>query len=68
MSKTKITLNGEEFFCASQSIAELVDYLKLDVKKIAIEQNRQIVHPNNFAKSGINAGDEIEIVAFIGGG
>ncbi|MFT7099234.1 MAG: sulfur carrier protein [Rickettsiales bacterium] len=42
--------------------------LDLDVKKIAIEKNYEIILPEEFGKNMLNDGDRIEIVHFIGGG
>ena len=69
MSKIKITLNGEEFnLDKEKTVFDLVSELNLDLKKIAVEQNYQIVQVDNFSDLKINEGDKIEIVHFIGGG
>jgi thiamine biosynthesis protein ThiS len=69
MSKIKITLNGEEKILErSMSIAELLDELKLDVKKIAVEKDLQIVNPDQFSQVVLEEGSRVEIVHFIGGG
>lgn len=65
----KIFLNGEERVLSRQmSVAELVLELGLDVKKIAVEKDLEIVNPNQFAEILIDEGSRIEIVHFIGGG
>lgn len=69
MSKIKIILNGEEKFLAKNTtIAALIADLGLDCKKIAIEKNLEIIHPNLFQETIIEEGSKIEIVHFIGGG
>ena len=69
MSKIKITLNGEEFnLDKDRTIFDLVNQLNLDLKKIAVEQNYQIISVDSFSDLKINEGDKIEIVHFIGGG
>ncbi len=69
MAKIKITLNGEDKFIeAKTSIKNLLEELELDVKKIAIEQNYEIILPEDFAGNILSEGDRIEIVHFIGGG
>ncbi len=69
MSKIKIILNGEEkFFEQGISIADLIQNLELDSKKIAIERNLEIADLNSFEVSVLQDGDRIEIVHFIGGG
>lgn len=65
----KIFLNGEEKILSRQmSVAELVLQLELDIKKIAVEKDLEIVNPNQFAEILIDEGSRIEIVHFIGGG
>ncbi len=50
------------------SVAELVAELELDVKKIAVEKDLEIVNPAQFSAVLIDEGSRIEIVHFIGGG
>ena len=65
----KIILNGEEKNIeANLTISDLVSDLNLDIEKIAIEKNLEIVHNNAFSLTNIYDGDKIEIVSFIGGG
>ncbi|MFT6219398.1 MAG: thiamine biosynthesis protein ThiS [Myxococcota bacterium] len=67
--KIRIILNGEEKFVAGNiAIDNLILNLELDVKKIAIEKNYEIILPEEFAKNMLSEGDRIEIVHFIGGG
>ena len=67
--KTLIILNGEERFVANNvTIAALIEELGLDIKKIAIEKNYEIILPDNFSQNILADGDKIEIVHFIGGG
>jgi len=69
MPKVKITLNGEDkFITKNTSIKSLIEKLELDVKKIAIEKNYEIILPEDFGNNILNQGDKIEIVHFIGGG
>ena len=69
MSKVKIILNGEEkFLNQSTSLADLLLELELDLKKIAVEKDLEIVNCSNFSEVILNEGSRIEIVHFIGGG
>jgi thiamine biosynthesis protein ThiS len=69
MSKIKILLNGEEKFLEQKiSVAQLIADLELDVKKIAVEKDLEIVNPNQFLEVILDEGSRIEIVHFIGGG
>ncbi len=69
MKKIKIILNGEEKEIKEAStIFDLVKDLDLDIKKIAVEKDLQIVNPDGFQKVILDEGSRIEIVHFIGGG
>ena len=47
---------------------DLVAELGLGAKRIAVEVNRDIVPREEYADCRLQAGDEIEIVHFVGGG
>lgn len=65
----QITLNGEPFEVKkAKTISELLKELELDIVKVAVEQNLQIVPRSTYGESTISEGDKIEIVHFIGGG
>ena len=69
MAQIKITLNGEEnFIKEDMTISNLIENLELDLKKIAIERNLEIVNSQDFAITKLKENDVIEIVHFIGGG
>ena len=67
--KIKIKVNGKNMTFDSQSfLHQLVNDLKIPLKKIAIEFNREIVDKKRIKKIKLKNNDEIEIVHFIGGG
>jgi thiamine biosynthesis protein ThiS len=69
MSKVKIILNGEEkILDRRMSVADLIELLELDVKKIAVEKDLEIVNPDSFFQVVLDEGSRVEIVHFIGGG
>lgn len=69
MAQMKIMLNGEDFFLESAiTISDLVKKLELDIAKIAIERNLEIINLDDFSKITLKPDDKIEIVHFIGGG
>ncbi|MCE2687452.1 MAG: sulfur carrier protein ThiS [Rickettsiales bacterium] len=69
MSKINIILNGTNFSIKEgYSLSSLIEDLKLDIKKIAIEKDLQIIHPQNFETTILEEGSSLEIVHFIGGG
>ena len=65
----RLTVNGEERrFPGIGDVAALVVALGLDVRKVAVERNLEIVPRSTYAATALADGDRIEIVAFIGGG
>jgi len=69
MSQIKIILNGEErFLSRKMHVADLIAELELDVKKIAVEKDLEIVNPDQFLSVMLDEGSRVEIVHFIGGG
>ncbi len=64
-----LTVNGElHEFAAPMSVAALVARLELDMRKVAVELNREIVPRSSYARIALSSGDILEIVHFIGGG
>ena len=68
-NKIKIMVNGKQMTVNIKfSLKNLMDHLKLPIKKVAIELNREIVNKQRISKIILKSGDKIEIVNFIGGG
>jgi len=68
-NKIKIIVNSKQITVNFKySLKNLIDKLKLPIKMIAIELNREIVNKNRISKIILKSGDKIEIVNFIGGG
>ena len=68
-NKIKITVNGKQMTVNLKfSLKNLIDKLKLPIKKVAIELNREIVNKKRISKIILKPKDKIEIVNFIGGG
>lgn len=64
-----IQLNGEpRSVQPGISIAALVGDIGLEPTKVAVERNREIVPRSTLSDVIIEAGDELEIVHFVGGG
>ena len=69
IKKIKIKVNGKVKTIADNSkLSVLVNNLKIPLKKVAIELNREIINKNNINKIYLKKKDNIEIVHFIGGG
>jgi thiazole synthase/sulfur carrier protein len=65
----QLTINGEtRAFPGVADVAALVGALGLDLRKVAVERNLEIVPRSAYAKTSLADGDRIEIVHFIGGG
>ena len=67
--KIKIKINGKiNKIDDKTKLSDLIKNLKVPLKKVAIELNREIVDKKNLNKINLKANDKIEIVHFIGGG
>ena len=67
--KIKIKINGKiNRINDKTKLSDLVKNLKVPLKKVAIELNREIMDKKNLNKINLKANDKIEIVHFIGGG
>ncbi len=65
----QVTINGEgRSLPAPVSIAQLLQDLGLDARKIAVEHNLEIVPKSQYQDTTVNNGDKLEIVKFVGGG
>ena len=69
IKKIEIKVNGKlKSISDNCKISDLVKDLKIPLKKVAIELNREIIDKKNISKIGLKKDDKIEIVHFIGGG
>ena len=64
----RIQVNGEERSVAAGTILALVEELGLDVRKVAVERNLEIVPRSLHATTALSEGDRVELVQFVGGG
>ena len=68
-NKIKIIVNGKQIRVnTNYSLKNLIDKLKLPIKKVAIELNREIIDKKSISKIILKSKDKVEIVNFIGGG
>jgi sulfur carrier protein len=68
-----LVLNGEnrQFEApvrGALSVLGLLAELGLDMRKVAVERNEEIVPRSRYAETWLASGDQLEIVHFIGGG
>jgi thiamine biosynthesis protein ThiS len=69
ITRISITLNGAPHQARDgTTIAELVEELGLNPKKVAVERNLEIVPRSTLDQVRIGDGDSLEIVHFVGGG
>lgn len=64
----RIQVNGEPLEVAAGTVLALVTELGLDVRKVAVERNLEIVPRSLHATTALAEGDRIELVQFVGGG
>jgi thiazole synthase len=64
-----ITINGVPSELApAQTVAELLQQLGHDPRRVAVEVNREVVPRARHAEHRLNAGDAVEVVTLVGGG
>ena len=69
LNVAKIQLNGDPYEINNGSnLNELLNKLKIQKNKVAIEVNGEIVEKSKYLNLILNKGDKVEIVKFIGGG
>ncbi len=69
MSEVTVTLNGKPRKVADGlSLLELLRELDVQPSRVVIEHNREIRRRDDFEKTRVRAGDELELVYFVGGG
>jgi|TARA_A100001035_G_scaffold268323_1_gene253179 thiamine biosynthesis protein ThiS len=69
MKKIKIKVNGKiKSINENNNLLNLINSLKIPIKKVAIELNEEIVDKRKLRKITLKKNDKIEIVHFIGGG
>ena len=67
--KIKIKINGKiNKIDDKTKLSDLIKNLKVPLKKVAIELNREIVDKKKLDKIFLKMNDKLEIVHFIGGG
>ena len=69
IKKIKIKLNGKfKYLHENYKISDLLNDLKIPLKKVAIELNQEILDKKKITNTTLKKDDKIEIVHFIGGG
>ncbi len=69
MSEATITVNGTARPLPRPATLEaLLRGLELDPRMVVVELNREIIRRPRLAETSLAAGDQVEIVHFVGGG
>ncbi len=69
INKIKIRINGKnKVLIDDYRLSNLLNNLKISLKKVAIEINKEIIDKKKINKIKLKNNDKIEIVHFIGGG
>jgi len=69
LNVAKIQLNGDTYEINNgTNLNELLNKLKIQKNKVAVEINGEIVERNKYQNLILNKDDKVEIVHFIGGG
>jgi len=53
---------------AEATLLDLLSVLELDPRNVVVERNREIVRRPRLGETPLQAGDQIELVHFVGGG
>ena len=65
----EVLLNGERRQVPEGlNLEGLIEHLQIKSERVAIEHNRRIVKRDDWEQVKVQAGDELEIVHFVGGG
>ena len=65
----QITVNGQpRAVPGGLKLPDLLEILGVDPTRVAIERNRKIVRRPEWPATPVEAGDELEVVWFVGGG
>lgn len=65
----KLKINGTETEIKDGlSVAGLLQHLKIEPGRVAVEVNLKIIKKSDYEKHALNDGDAVEIVNFVGGG
>lgn len=63
-----VKINGQPAEAAGKTVAQIVEEQGLNVQRVAVELNGDIVKRSDFDKVVVKGDDSMEIVNFVGGG
>ena len=63
-----VKVNGNQTDYDGKTMTEILDILKYDPKRVAVELNENILPKAKYGDTVLKDGDIVEIVGFVGGG
>ncbi len=63
-----VKINGEYQDVSGKTVAEYLSAADLDIRRIAVERNGEIVPKTQYSNTVLADGDTLEVVSFVGGG
>lgn len=63
-----VKINGECQDVSGKTVAEYLSAADLDIRRIAVERNGEIVPKTQYSNTVLVDGDTLEVVSFVGGG
>lgn len=65
----EVIINGDTFqFEQELSVVEILKELDIDVHRVVVEHNQQLIHQAQFQSQMVRASDQLELLEFVGGG
>lgn len=65
----KIKINGKTKIVEdNQTVADIINKLKLNVDRIVVEYNGEVLDKKNYDSIVLKDGDVLELIQFVGGG
>ena len=63
-----VKINGEYQDVSGKTVVEYLSAADLDIRRIAVERNGEIVPKTQYSNTVLVDGDTLEVVSFVGGG
>lgn len=64
----KLTVNGEEVTTGAWTVQALIEEMRLEPGRVAVEVNLHVVKKKDYVTFRLGEDDAVEIVNFVGGG
>ena len=64
-----VLLNGKQFNLEQEkTIAQLLSDIGVNIERVVVELNKEIIVREDFARINIKDDDTVEVISFVGGG